>query len=142
MKVTSVHKKIDWTPEDLARHKAIRERFQRDKPTLEELVASGEYSRPVLQITYWALVQLMHALKCERERQGLSLADVSKLSGIPKAALSRLENHLQINPTLNTLYRYAAALGKGIDWVLADIPAENVRPDTRKAGTVKNARKK
>ena len=30
--------------EDLGRYKEIRERFQREKPSLEELVSSGEYS--------------------------------------------------------------------------------------------------
>ena len=33
MSERSVHRKIDWTPEDRARHKAIREKFQRERPT-------------------------------------------------------------------------------------------------------------
>jgi ribosome-binding protein aMBF1 (putative translation factor) len=51
-------------------------------------------------------------LKREREAKGLSLADVAVRSGIDKGALSRLENGQQPNPTVNTLTRYADALGK------------------------------
>ncbi len=50
----------------------------------------------------------MLSLRRERERLGLSLADVAKLTSIDKAALSRLENGLQVNPTVNTLARYVA----------------------------------
>jgi hypothetical protein len=32
--------------QDRARHREIRERFQREKPSLEQLVASGEYDAP------------------------------------------------------------------------------------------------
>lgn len=38
------YRKIERSPEEQARIKALRERFQRDKPTIEELEASGEYT--------------------------------------------------------------------------------------------------
>ena len=44
MTIQRVQKKIAWTPEDRARHQAIRETFK-DKPTLEELTARGELPR-------------------------------------------------------------------------------------------------
>ena len=62
-------------------------------------------------------------LKRERETRGLSLADVAGRSGIDKAALSRLENGQQPNPTVSTLARYAWALGKRLEWSLTDEPA-------------------
>ena len=40
-----------------------------------------------------------------REAAGLSLADVAERSGIDKAALSRLENGVHDNPTVETLTR-------------------------------------
>jgi hypothetical protein len=47
MAVKRVQKKIDWTPEDRARHKAVQATFK-DHPTFEELVARGELSgKPV-----------------------------------------------------------------------------------------------
>jgi len=42
----------------------------------------------------------------------LSLADVEQRTGIGRAALSRLENDTEPNPTVVTLTRYAQALGK------------------------------
>jgi DNA-binding XRE family transcriptional regulator len=116
---------VQWTPEDRARHKAIRERFERDQPSLEELTASGEFNKSVLNGMYFALRQIVAALKAAREEAGLSLADVARCSGLGKAALSRLENGQQINPTLSTLYRYAAAVGKQPTWGLQDTHVQN-----------------
>ena len=59
-------------------------------------------------------------LRRERERLGLSLADVAARAGMDKGALSRLENGQQLNPTVNTLARYTRALGKTLTWALAD----------------------
>ena len=50
-------------------------------------------------------------LKEERERRGLSLADMLRRTGMSREALSRLENHQSPNPTVRTLARYAAAVG-------------------------------
>ncbi|HEY7423596.1 MAG TPA: helix-turn-helix transcriptional regulator [Gemmataceae bacterium] len=111
---------IDWTAEDRARHQAIRAKFQAERPTLEQLVASGEYSEPILLGAYWELAAIVESLRSERERQGLSLGDTAKRSGIDKAALSRLEGGQNVNPTWNTLCRYAAALGKQIALMLRD----------------------
>jgi DNA-binding XRE family transcriptional regulator len=118
-----VHRKIEWTPEDRARHKAIREKFQRERPTLEQLIASGEYLGPIPQGVVLDLLQALAELKKARTAAGLSLTDVAKRSGIDKAALSRLENGIQSNPTVETLSRYAAALGKRLRWTLEDAPA-------------------
>jgi ribosome-binding protein aMBF1 (putative translation factor) len=62
-------------------------------------------------------------LRREREARGLSLADVADRSGIDKAALSRLENGQQPNPTVNTLARYARALGKRLALTLEEATA-------------------
>jgi ribosome-binding protein aMBF1 (putative translation factor) len=60
------------------------------------------------------LLDLGRALKAERERQELSLSDVSERCGVEKAAISRLENGLNANPTLDTIRRCADALGMAI----------------------------
>lgn len=106
-----------------ARHKAIRERFQKERPTLEQLIASGEYAGPIPHGAYLDLIAFLVELKKAREAAGLSLADVEERSGIDKAALSRLENGISGNPTIETLIRYAAAIGKQIKWGLEDAPA-------------------
>lgn len=115
------HKKIDWTPADRARHKAIREKFQKERPTHQQLIGSGEYVGPIPHGVYLSLMAALHELKKAREAAGLSLADVAEKSGIDKAALSRLENGIHDNPTVETLLRYAAALGKKLTWSLQDL---------------------
>ncbi len=112
MNARRIHRKIDRTPEDLARIKAIREKFQRERPTHEELIASGEWDGPFPTGEYLEVKQALHELKKLRQEAGLSLDAVAERSGIDKAALSRMENGHHANPTFDTLYRYAQALGK------------------------------
>ncbi len=55
--------------------------------------------------------EVVDRLKHERERKGLSLADMLRRTGMTREALSRLENNRSPNPTVRTLARYAAAVG-------------------------------
>jgi transcriptional regulator with XRE-family HTH domain len=66
------------------------------------------------------LHQVVAWLKQERERQNLTLAEMSKRTGIDQAALSRLETGKNSNPTFDTLCRVAAALGKAICFSFQD----------------------
>jgi DNA-binding phage protein len=65
------------------------------------------------------LRSIVDALKARRLSQGLSLAEVARKSGIAKPNLSRLENGSHAVPTLDTLDRYARALGMTIHVELA-----------------------
>jgi len=62
-----------------------------------------------------AMIRAFQALKAERQRRGMSLADVSDVSGIDRSYLSKLENDPAPNPTFSTLVRYADAVGGRID---------------------------
>ena len=118
-----IHRDMKWTPEDRTRHNAIREAFQKERPTPQQLIDSGEYTGPIPHGVYLSLVAALHELRTAREAAGLSLADVAERSGIDKAALSRLENGVHDNPTVVTLARYAAAIGKKLTWSLQDLAA-------------------
>jgi len=120
--------KVEWTPEQRAQHRAIREAFQTWHPGPEELIASGEAARLGLDVVSFPARELLQQLKESREAAGLTLAEVSARCGIDQPALSRLENGHYQNPTVDTLWRYAAALGKRL--VLS---AEDVVP-TRPPG--------
>jgi len=63
------------------------------------------------------------ALKAARENRGLSLGDIERLTGIDRSALSKLERGERPNVTVETLGRYAAALGKRLVIDLADANA-------------------
>lgn len=117
MEIRRVQKKMNWTAEDRARHKAIREKFK-NKPSLQELVASGEFNDPMPLGDYLAILEAVAALKKAREAAGLSLTEVAERSGIDRAQLSRIENGQHMNPTISTLQRYARALGLRWVWSL------------------------
>ena len=122
MEFESVQKKTVWTAEDKARRKATREKFK-DKPTYDQLVATGECDgQPVPLGDYLAVGAFLHDLRKAREDAGLSLTDLEKRTGIDKATLSRLETGKQTNPTIETLSRYAAAVGKQLVMTLQDVP--------------------
>jgi DNA-binding XRE family transcriptional regulator len=106
-----LHRKIERTADEKRWLKEIRERFQRERPGPDDLLASGDATEFVSHGEYLHLLSLLAALKQRRESLGLSLADVAERSGMDRAAISRLENGVQINPTVDTLYRYASALG-------------------------------
>lgn len=46
---------LSRTPEQKKREKEVHERFKCEKPSLEDLVASGEYSEPISQAVFWEL---------------------------------------------------------------------------------------
>jgi len=120
MPIKRIQKKIEWTPEDRARHREIREKFK-DEPRIEELVAAGELKgQPVPLGVHVSLRLILQTLRKVREQAGLSLADVSQRSGMDKAMLSRLENGHVLNPGLETILRYVGALGKDVEWRLVD----------------------
>lgn len=103
-------RKVELTPEKRAEHRRIRELLKDWRPSPEELIASGEGASFSLFGEYPYLRPFLAELKELREEAGLSLTEVARRCGIDKAALSRLENGQNPNPTLDTLWRYAAAL--------------------------------
>ena len=111
-----------WTAADRARHKAIRQEFEHC-PTQEELQASGTSDGPIKSGAFFDVRILIHGLKKARAAAGLTLAAVSKRTGMDQATLSRLENGRQPNPTVDTLWRYANAVGRQLVLTHADAAA-------------------
>lgn len=118
--------KPKWTAADRARHKAIRKAFEHC-PTQEDLEASGAYEGPIKSGAYFAVKIVVHELKAARQAAGLTLAAVSKLTGMDQATLSRLENGRQPNPTVDTLWRYASAVGRQLVLTQSGVPATERR---------------
>jgi len=115
------HRKIDRSPGEKARLRHVREHFQRTRPTPDELLASGDVDEFITLGEYLDLRDAVQTLKQERERKGLSLTTVAERSQMDKAAISRLENGLQTNPTVSTLYRYAAAIDAQLTWTVRSV---------------------
>jgi DNA-binding XRE family transcriptional regulator len=92
---------------------------QIDREEKDEIIAKARQYKAEHDAVVASLEHVMRALKAERERQGLSLADMKERTGIDRAALSRLESGQHPNPTIATLMRYAQALGKTIEVVVS-----------------------
>ena len=107
------------TDEERARHRLIREQIAAELPEIKQRARA---TLAALKKQGTPLRRVLAALRAERERQGLSLADLNERTGIDRAALSRLENNEEGNPTISTLERYAAAVGKQMIVLLADSP--------------------
>lgn len=116
MKTPRIHRSLKRTVAEKARLASVRARFQESRPTPESLIESGEYDGPVPLGEYLNLQEAISRLKRERARKKLSLAEVAARCGTDKAAISRLENGRQRNPTVTTLLCYAAAIGAQLVW--------------------------
>ncbi|NQU21123.1 MAG: helix-turn-helix transcriptional regulator [Candidatus Nealsonbacteria bacterium] len=103
------------TEAEKARYGKIREQIAEELPEIRQRAKVAR--RRIL------LKQLLKALKEERQRQGMSLGDLKQRSGIDRGSLSKLENDPDPNVTVNTLLKYAEAVGKTITVQLEDIPS-------------------
>lgn len=93
------------TVEEADKYKAIREQVAEELPNL----IARHHER---MATLDQLQELLLQLKSAREAKGLSLADLTELTGMDRSALSKLETGQRSNPTVETLVRYAEAVGK------------------------------
>jgi DNA-binding XRE family transcriptional regulator len=112
--MSQTHSKPALTPEQQAAVKAIRARSKTERPGPDELIDRGELDELVPQGQFVELRDATVKLRQIREARGLSLTDASERSGMTRAAISKLENGWNANPTLDTLYRYATAIGARI----------------------------
>jgi DNA-binding XRE family transcriptional regulator len=101
------------TPEEAAKYRAVREQVAEELP---ELIERHHGRMAALD----QLDELIKQLKAAREEKGLSLADVTERTGMDRSALSKLETGRRANPTVETLVRYAEAVGKRLVVALAD----------------------
>ncbi len=93
------------TAEEAAKYREVRRQVAEELPELigrhrDRSVGGGQ------------LQELLAQLKDAREAKGLSLSDLTDLTGMDRSALSKLEKGQRQNPTIDTLIRYAAAVGK------------------------------
>ncbi len=100
------------TEEESAKYRTVREQIAEELPEIRRRAKAAK-QRILLK-------QVLKALKEERQRQGMSLRDLSQRTGIDRGSLSKLENDPDPNVTINTLMRYTQAIGKTITVQLED----------------------
>jgi ribosome-binding protein aMBF1 (putative translation factor) len=125
MKAQRIFRASRKSAEERVREQTLREQLQKERPSLENLVRTGTCDPDAVMTMgmYFDVQRALQALKRERERGGLSIGDVAERSGLDRAVVSRLENGKQDNPTVVTLMRYAAAIGKRFLWSYEDLAA-------------------
>ena len=101
------------TPGEAAKYKAIRDQVAGE---LSSLVDRHHQRLAGLD----QLQELLTQLKAAREAKGLSLSDLTELTGMDRSSLSKLESGQRPNPTIATLVRYAEAVGKRLMVVLTE----------------------
>jgi DNA-binding XRE family transcriptional regulator len=101
------------TPEEAAKFKTVREQVTDELP---ELVARHHDRMASLD----QLQELLKQLKAAREEKGLTLSNLTDMTGMDRSAISKLETGQRSNPTIETLVRYAEAVGKRLVVTLAD----------------------
>ena len=120
------------TAEELADLQAARNRFQREKPTLEQVLAATGQTEAMPLGEYLHIQELLHTLHLEQKRQRVSLTELAERTGYDLATLSGLFNGRQANATLATMGRIANALGKEVVLSLRSSPAKTQRTAGRK----------
>ena len=113
MTIRRIQRERRLTPDEAAKYKKIREQVAEELP---ELIARHHERMASLD----QLDQVLGQLKAAREAKGLSLTDVTELTQMDPSAISKLETGQRPNPTVETLVRYAEAVGKRLVVTLAD----------------------
>lgn len=101
------------TAEEATKYKVIRDQVAQELPELIERHNERMALADQLQ-------ELLVQLKAAREEKGMSLADVTERTGMDRSAVSKLETGQRPNPTIETLARYAEAVGKRLVVSLAE----------------------
>ena len=109
----AVVRKRRLTADEAAKYRNMREKVAAELP---EISARVRERMEKLR----RLGKVFADLRKEREARGLSLADVADRTGIDRSALSKLENGQRANFTLDTVMRYAQALGKEVVLAVCD----------------------
>jgi ribosome-binding protein aMBF1 (putative translation factor) len=117
--------RVERDASDKERHRQIRERLRfPHPPTVSEVTAVVDslIDEGLLRPDHAGreLAELMHALRDERERQGLSLAELATKTGLDAAAISDLETGERPYPPVEILTVWAHALGKRLHVTLSD----------------------
>ena len=115
-----------FTPEERARHeRAVREEEAAREENIHLAKAVWRTQAEGTGVPPRGAMALMKLLRTDA---GVSLTDLAAKAGMQKSSLSRLENEDR-NPTVKTLERIAAALGKRLVVRIEDLPEPVETPE-------------
>lgn len=126
-------KRITLTAEERRRAEETRRIFENWHPTIEELLATGEYDGPFGAGNDYRITQVLVALRQAHEAAGLTQEQLAEGTGINATAISRIERGRQRNVTLRTLQRLAHGVGCQLLFRVVPEEQEAAEPPKRKA---------
>jgi DNA-binding XRE family transcriptional regulator len=104
-----VGKSTDRVPPEV-RNRARRARAAlKGRPPIEQVLTPAELAEATPY--YLTLRAFVADVRAARQARGLTLAEVAARTGLAVETLSRLETGALVNPTWQTLTRYAVAVG-------------------------------
>ena len=109
-KVKHVSRGRRLTKTEAAKYNRIRASIEAERPHIQSRIRGK-----------LAIQEVFAELKCIRQAQGKSLSDMQELTGMDRSAISKLESGKRSNPSIETLVRYADALGKRVLVEVRDI---------------------
>jgi len=115
-RVVRIQRPSQLEPSEAARVRELRTQVAKELPEIKRRAKRLLGDSRAVSVVF-------NALKAARQEQGLSLGDVERMTGIDRSALSELERGERPNVTIETLERYAAALGKRLRLELDDVDA-------------------
>ncbi len=105
----------DNSPAREAELQELRAQIEAEKPAL---LAEGKAKLKAAKAKRAELASIFASLKAEREKLGLTLAEMSERCGMAREVIYRLETQATPNPTIATIERYASALGLEVSFAL------------------------
>ncbi len=106
------------SPKREAELNALRQKIDAEKPTL---MIEAKAKLKEARTNRAELASIFASLKAEREKLGLSLAEMSDRCGMAREVIYRLESQTTPNPTIGTIQRYATAVGLEVSFALKRI---------------------
>lgn len=114
----SIQRKSERSPEEMSRLRELRDRYQREKPSIADLEAQGAEFATLGEVVL--LRCLADELRQERQRQNLTLEQLADRLQLRPETLSVLEAGTVGMVTLGILSRIAHALGKQVACTLVE----------------------
>ncbi len=111
--IKSVSRGRKLTPKEATRYKKLRDRADAEAPDVRRQWRQYLAERIALADTFERLKEI-------REKQGKSLADMEELTGMDRSAISKLENGRRENFSIETMLRYADAVGAKLELTIRE----------------------
>ena len=112
-RITRVSRGKKLTKKQTAKYDRIRRQVEEEKPQITARIKARLATAETIHTACRQLKKL-------RESQGKSLADMRELTGMDRSAISKLERGERENTSVDTLIRYAQALGKTVELSIVD----------------------